>query len=234
MKCRPRRSLSFSKENGLGGRRPGASEPKNQELARSRTEYAINSVGSTDNLACRIGAGNFPSLCLFFNFPIPCISPFTMRNQAASQVNRPTVGVCEANNLEGVEVTHDMNHQSGPGHVRSSVVGSRKDDDGALCPSKKDSSFKAAPNQMRISVVRARLTVLSQECIQSSTTPQRRKKLWPSFPFVNLHHNSFLTDGRNHKVEVDKASVERAQGQVRESAPGQSVTAWPTGRMGAP
>ena len=29
-------------------------------------------VWTTDNLAYPIGAGNFPSLCLFFNFPIPC------------------------------------------------------------------------------------------------------------------------------------------------------------------
>ena len=40
---------------------------------------------------------------LFFNFPLLCINPFPMNNQAASQANWPTVEMREANNWEGIE-----------------------------------------------------------------------------------------------------------------------------------
>ena len=44
----------------------------------------------------RIGAGNFPYLSLFFNFPTLCINPLPMRSQA----KRSKVDVCEASNLK--------------------------------------------------------------------------------------------------------------------------------------
>ena len=68
---------------------------------------ATNPIGecvrTTDALGGSLGAGNLPSLYLFFNFLILSINPFPMCNQAASQANWPTVEVWEANNSKGVE-----------------------------------------------------------------------------------------------------------------------------------
>ena len=66
-------------------------------------DQRVANIPIIDALGGPIGVGNFSSLCLFSNFPILCINPLPMPNQAASQANWPTVEVFEANNLERAE-----------------------------------------------------------------------------------------------------------------------------------
>ena len=72
----------------------------------SQTEYWIatqaDALPTTDNLIYPKGAGNFPDLCLCFNFIILSINPFPIHNQAASTANQPAVEEREANDFDGV------------------------------------------------------------------------------------------------------------------------------------
>ena len=62
--------------------------------------------------------GHFPTLCLFFNFPILCINPFPMRWAGGLAGCLGIVEVCEANNFEGVESSRS---QTRSGYEKSSV-----------------------------------------------------------------------------------------------------------------
>ena len=72
---------------------------KLQEMAATR-----------DVLISSLGAHNFPSRCLFFNFHIVSINHFPMHTQAASTANQPTEEVWETIDFKGVESKYRVFH----------------------------------------------------------------------------------------------------------------------------
>ena len=74
----------------------------------------VMGLRNTDNFTGPIGAGNSPSLCLFFNFPIFLTNPFPMSWAGGLAGCLGSAEVRESNNLEGVESKWEclVNHQT--------------------------------------------------------------------------------------------------------------------------
>ena len=73
--------------------RAGSSDNQTETYPREAERAFSKVIPVTDYLAYPIGDGNFPSLCLFFNFPNVCINPLPMRGSGGLGSRLGTVEV---------------------------------------------------------------------------------------------------------------------------------------------